>query len=140
MSADESYVASGPAGFATAYGPATPGASGEPLLTAASTPAAGASLFLAASGLTPGATAFVYLTDAAAIPPIDLPGIGSVNVGGNVLGLFTVAVGPAGTAVVELPVGATVPAGLSVFAQGFGTDGVAGNLVSATAGLELVTQ
>ncbi|QDU68389.1 FG-GAP repeat domain-containing protein [Engelhardtia mirabilis] len=139
-SADESYVGSTGLGIGGAFGAGTAGTSGVPSLNAASVAFAGSDLYLTATNITAGASYFLYLTDAKLASPLFLPGIGNLNVTGSVLALFSGSAAAGNEVVVKIPVGPTVPAGISVFSQAFGTDGTGGNIVSTSNGLEIITQ
>ncbi|QDU68388.1 FG-GAP repeat domain-containing protein [Engelhardtia mirabilis] len=139
-SADQTYVATfGPA-FKASFGAGVAGASGVPTLDAASTATSDSSLFLTLDGLSPSSGWLLFVTDAALASPLPLPGLATLNVGGNVLADFDGTANAAGQAAVEIPIGSGLPTGVSVYAQGFGLDGIGGNLLSSTQGLEVITQ
>ena len=139
-SGDQVYVASYGATFAVKFGAGSAGPGGVPTLDAPSIATSDSSFFLALSGASPSTGWFVFVTDAGLAAPLALPGLGLVNVGGNVIATFDGTTDASGSAAIEIPIGSGLPVGASLFAQGFAVDGVGGNLLSSTRGLEVITQ
>jgi hypothetical protein len=139
FSASESYTASTTLSFASTYGTGSAGPSGVPSLVALSVPFPSSSLFLGTVALTPGTPSFLVVTDAS-LPTFPLPGLGNLNVGGTLLLQVAGFASPSGQWVLEFPLGPSLPAGVSLFAQTLALGGTGGNLLATSNGLEFVTQ
>ncbi|MHC4377121.1 MAG: FG-GAP repeat domain-containing protein [Planctomycetota bacterium] len=122
-----------------AYGTGSANASGvTPTLSALSMPFPGSTLFLVGEG-TPSTPALLVIADLA-LPATPIPGLGTLNVGGNVLLLLQGNTDASGRFLASVGVPADLVPGGAVFAQ-FGTfDGAGIDLLATSAGLEVVVQ
>jgi hypothetical protein len=139
QSALEAYTATTGLAYASTFGAGTAGASGTPSLEALSVGYDGSTLYLGADGVTAGFPAILVAGSAGLPSPLPLPGIGNLNIGGSVLLQVPTTMDASGQAVFALGVPAGFPS-VSLYFQLFGVDGVGGNLVSTSAGLQVVTQ
>jgi hypothetical protein len=139
QSALEAYTATTGLTYASTFGAGTAGASGTPSLEALSVGYDGSTLYLGADGVTAGFPAILVAGSAGLPSPLPLPGIGNLNIGGSVLLQVPTTMDASGQAVFALGVPAGFPS-VSLYFQLFGVDGVGGNLVSTSAGLNVVTQ
>ncbi|TAJ24400.1 MAG: VCBS repeat-containing protein [Planctomycetota bacterium] len=140
-SAQRDYTGSYATPFAFAYGAGSPGSLGVPTVSALSVPFAGTTLYLAGRNAPPATPSWLAVTTAAAPgAPLALPGLCNVNVLGSILVLKFGPTNAAGDALAALPLPASIPAGISVFAQFLALDGQAGNLLSSSAGLRIESQ
>ena len=121
------------------FGAGTDGSLGEPQLSAASVAFPGSTLHLSGSNLAPGTLWFLSLNSAPLAIPLPVPGVMLLNVGGIQYLLLGGAADAAGCALVSLPLGPTVPSGLSVYFQLIALDGTA-DLFASSKGLEVTTQ
>ncbi|MEO0651713.1 MAG: VCBS repeat-containing protein [Planctomycetota bacterium] len=128
----------GPA-FQSSFGAGTAGAGGTPEVRALSFAAADQDLFLGIDGIAGNTPGFFILASAGLPAPLNLPGIGNINITGNQFANIGFTTNGDGEAVIALPVGPSVPAGFSAFAQVFGLDGTT-TIVSTSNGLEIITQ
>ncbi|HKX46412.1 MAG TPA: hypothetical protein VJP77_06895, partial [Planctomycetota bacterium] len=71
---------------------------------------------------------------------LPVPGLGTLNVAGTAIVIASGVADAGGRAVLGVPVPAGFPAGVSGYAQFFALDGLGLDLLSASAGLEVVTQ
>jgi hypothetical protein len=135
------YTSSAASPFAFAYGAGSPGSLGVPSVHALSVPLAGTTLYVAGKGA-PAATLswLAVTTSPAPSAPLALPGLCNVNVLGTAIALDVGPTDAAGCSVVALAVPAGTPSGISVYAQFFALDGQGGDLLSSSAGLQIVTQ
>ncbi|TAJ16592.1 MAG: VCBS repeat-containing protein [Planctomycetota bacterium] len=140
VSALKSYTGTYGGAHAVAFGVGSPGTSGTPSIQALSVAFPGTTSHVAVTGLPAGTTALLYLTDAQLGAPLSLPGLCNINIGGAILAQRIGAADGAGCLVGSFAVPAGAPPGLKAYAEGFGLNGVAGNLLSSTQGLELTIQ
>ncbi|MHC4837876.1 MAG: FG-GAP-like repeat-containing protein [Planctomycetota bacterium] len=130
---------SGAATVPFVYGAGSANAAGfTPSLAALSIPFPGSTLYLVgeAAALTP---ALLVIADQS-LPATPVPGLGTLNVAGNVLLLLQGSTDADGRYVASIAVPADLTPGGVVFAQ-FGTfDGAGGDLLATSAGLEVVVQ
>lgn len=140
-SAQSGYTSSFGGAFASAYGAGSPGSLGVPTVSALSVPFAGTMLYLAGRNAPPSKPSWIALTTAPAPgAPLALPGLCNVNVLGTTLVLKYGVTDANGDAVAALPLPSSMPAGIAVYAQFFALDGQGGNLLSSSAGLQIVSQ
>ena len=141
-SATSSYNGTTAAAIGGTYGTGTTSAGQgvEPGIAALSVAFPGTTLYVGGSDMPAGATWFLSLNSASS-PPIPVPGLLTLNVGGINYDVVTGTADSAGCAVVPLPLSAGVPGGGSVFFQLFSLDGATnGDLLSSSKGLEVVIQ
>jgi hypothetical protein len=137
-SAAFNYTGSTALNFSSSFGVATNATNGQaPTIAALSVPFSGTTLHLGLQGAA-GASYFYYLTDAQ-LPGLVLPGLATLNVTGNILLNLNGTLDTNGRATVSLPVGANVPAGLTVFQQLFTLNGQAA-LLAGSFGYSVTTQ
>jgi hypothetical protein len=139
-SATKNYTGSYAAGHAVAFGAGTAGTSGTPGIKALSVAFPGTTLHVAVTGLPAATTTLLYVTDTALGAPLPLPGLCTINIGGTILGQKQGLTDAAGCFVGSFPIPSGAPAGLHVYAEGFGFNGIAGNLLSSTQGLDVTIQ
>lgn len=136
-----SYTSTAPGVFSAGYGAGSPGSLGVPTVQALSVPFAGTTFYLAGRNAPPATPSWLFVTTAQApAAPLVLPGLCNVNVLGTVVVQKFGVTDASGNALAALPVAASVPAGIDVFAQFLVLDGQGGNLLSSSAGLKIVTQ
>jgi hypothetical protein len=141
VSAWKAFASTAPA-FASPYGVATAGlAGGAPELAAKSVPFAGTTLHLAlVSGAPSDTPALIAVGSQALSPGVALPGLLLLQIGGVPLGVHSTGLDAGGAALLSAPLGA-IPAGATVYAQGFVLDPTAGGHAFASSrGLALTTQ
>ena len=137
-SAPFNYTGSTALNFYSSFGVATNATNGQaPTVTALSVPFAGTTLHLGLQGAA-GASYFWYLTDAQ-IPGLVLPGLATLNVTGNILLNLNGSLDAGGRATLSLPVGNSIPAGLTVYQQLFTLNGQAA-LLAGSFGYAITTQ
>ena len=129
--------------FASKYGQATAGllAGTPPTISALSVPFGLSTLYLSGhSDAPPGTAGFLVVAATKLAPPLAIPGLLLANVGPPLLLLKLVTTDSNGDAVVPIALPAVTP-GIVFYAQYFALDSTAaGDLLSASKGLELVTQ
>jgi hypothetical protein len=138
----QGYTASFAGTFQVPYGSPTAGlAGGPPALSALSVPMSGSTFHLAlANAASPGTPSIIAIGTQALDPGLLLPGLLYLQVFGTQLLAAPGSLGASGAQVLALPLGA-LPAGLSVFAQGFVFDPTAdGQLLASSQGLQIITQ
>ncbi|MEM7306451.1 MAG: FG-GAP-like repeat-containing protein [Planctomycetota bacterium] len=142
-SSDVAFSATTGLAFAADYGVASAGTTTgtAPTISALSVPFLGSTLYLAVhSDAPPGTTVFAVASAVQADPPLPLPGLVLSNVGLPLLWVESAVTDAAGDVVFELPIPPGTP-GTSVYFQGAALDPTpAGELLSASRGLELITQ
>ncbi len=142
-SATESYAGSTGLAFALPYGAGTAGTLGgtPPTVAALSVPFGDSTLYLAGhSDAPPGTTGFFVIGGTKLAPPVPIPGLVLAHVGPPFVLVQAATTDASGDAVLAAPIPPTAP-GASVFAQFTALDPTAaGELLSTSAGLELVTQ
>ncbi|TAJ16593.1 MAG: VCBS repeat-containing protein [Planctomycetota bacterium] len=139
-SAVKNYAGSYAGAHAVAFGVGSAGTTGTPQIKALSVAFPGTTSHIAVTGLPAGTTTLLYLTDTQLAAPLALPGLCNINVIGTILGQKIGPADAAGCLVASFAVPAGAPPGLKVYAEGFGLNGVAGNLLSSTQGLEVTIQ
>jgi hypothetical protein len=140
VSAAKTYTGSYGGAHAVAFGIGSPGTTGTPVIKALSVGFPGTTLHLAVTGLPTGTTTLLYVTNTKLGAPLYLPGLCNINIAGMILGQRQGLADAAGCLVGSFPIPSGAPAGLKVYAEGFGFNGVAGDLLSATQGLEITIQ
>jgi hypothetical protein len=136
-SAWQNYTATS-AAFTSEYGTGSPGSTGVPTITGLSVPFAGNTLRL---GLRGGANVGYYLGySLASIPTGYLPGFGNLNLDPLTLVLLPGALDAAGEAVFSANLPGTLVPGNSLFLQLFTFDGVGGDLLGTSRGVQLTFQ
>ena len=129
-----------PVGGAFGTGTVSASTGVEPGLSALSVAFPGTTLYVATTDLPPGG-AWILALNSAASPPIPIPGLVVLNVGGVNYATLPGSADAVGCAVVPLPLSAAIPSGASLFFQAFSLDAATnGDLLSSSAGLEVVTQ
>jgi hypothetical protein len=142
-SAWQTYTGSTAAAFQVPYGVATVGSTGgAPDLRALSAPLGGTTLHLAlASGAPAGTAAIVGIGTAPLDPGVPVPGLLFLQIAGVPLATAALQLDGGGEAVSSLALPASLPSGVTVFAQGFVLDPTpAGELLASSRGLALTTQ
>lgn len=138
QSSSASYTSAPPPGYATPFGLASPGSLGNVILQPLSVAFPGTTLYLGIANAAPSKAWLGYLTTAPIPGGLYLPGLGALNIAGAILLAKSGVTDASGCAVLATPVPAGAPSGLHVFAQGFVVDGLGGDLLASTLGLELV--
>ena len=139
FSPTQNYVGSTGLSIGGTYGAGSNGSLGEPTLEALSVAFGGTTLHVA-GGNAPASTLYFLSLNSASTPPIPIPGIGVLNVGGITFVTLSGTTSSAGDAVVSLPLGASVPTGASFYMQFFTLDGLGGDLLASSKGLEVTFQ
>jgi len=140
VSAAKNYTGSTGAAHAVAFGTGTAGTSGTPGIKALSVAFPGTTSHIAVTGLPAGTTTLLYVTDTKLASPLFLTGLCNINIIGTILGQKQGPADATGCLVGSFPIPVTAPAGLKFYAEGFGINGIAGNLLSSTQGLEVTVQ
>jgi FG-GAP-like repeat len=132
------YTGSTAASYYTPYGISTLGTNGSaPTIAGLSVPFAGTTLYLGLQGAA-STPYFYYMTDLS-IPTTPLPGLALLNIGGTILLNLNGTLNASGRATLALPVGPSIPAGLTVYQQLFTLNGV-GDLLASSLGYGVTTQ
>jgi hypothetical protein len=141
VSSSHAFASTTALAFASPFGAGSAGSLGVPQVHALSVPFANRSLFLGGSNAPASTPGFLVIGDAAApSAPLALPGLCNVNAFGNLLLFKSVTTDANGRATAAVFVPPSAPAGIHVYAQFFALDGTGGNLLSSSAGLDIVTQ
>jgi hypothetical protein len=132
------YVGSTGLNYFAGYGASTLATNGSaPTIAGLSVPFAGTTAYLGLQGAA-SAAYFYYLTDTQTAP-LALPGLALLNVSGSILLNLNGNLDANGKAVLALPVGASVPAGLTLYQQLFTLNG-ASDLLASSLGYSITTQ
>lgn len=141
-SAQLAYVSTPSTAFQISYGTATSGlAGGAPLLRALSVPIGGNTLHLAlSSNAAQGTLAVIGVGTLPLNPGIHVPGLLLLQVAGQVLAVVPKSLDAGSDALLSAPLG-PMPAGLTVYAQGFVLDPTAAaEEFASSKGLAITTQ
>ncbi|TAJ16594.1 MAG: hypothetical protein EPO68_10820 [Planctomycetota bacterium] len=140
VSSVKNYTGSFGGAHAVAFGTGSAGTTGIPVIKALSVAFPGTTSHIAVTGLPAGTTTLLYVTDAKLGAALYLPGLCNVNIAGTILAQKQGPADANGCMVGSFPIPAGAPVGLKFYAEGFGLNGIAGDLLSSTQGLEVTVQ
>ncbi len=142
-SAQQTYFSTYAPAYQIPFGAATNGSLGPPALGLLSVPFAGTPLYVFGVNAPTGTLWLLALKTAPLPAPVPVPGLALLNVdtaSPDVLPLLAGFTGPNGLAILRFDLPPTLPSGVSIYAQYFTLDGVGGDLLASSRGLQIITQ